>query len=109
AVRSWVFRALRPKAAATVAIPFWGFPAIGFLAASISFWGILAWGDAWRQLALACSIVSILGIALFSGIWPGSPDRRRSILNTFVALTMNTAILATQLWLRWPPQAMFGK
>lgn len=74
---------------------------IGFVAAAMSFWGILVPGDAWRQLALASSIVSILGITFFFGTWP--------TFNTLAALAMNTAVLVTQLWLHWPPRTMFGK
>jgi len=73
---------------------------IGFVAASMSFWGLLVPGDVWRQLALASSAVSILGITLFLGTWP--------VFNTVAALGMNIAVLGTQLWLRWPPQALYG-
>ncbi len=43
----------------------------------------------------------MLGIALFFGTWP--------TFNTLAALGMNIAVLVTQLWLHWPPQAMFAK
>lgn len=99
--RSWLFPSLAAPAARTVASIFWVLSAIGFVAASMSFWGILVPGDAWRQLALASSIVSILGIALFFRPWP--------TFNTLAALGMNIVVLVTQLWLHWPPQAMFGK
>lgn len=102
-VQTWLIRGLSARATAAVALPFWTIATVGFLAASLSVWGVLVSGDAWRQLALVGSIVSLLGIALFSGIWPGSPTPWRSILNTAVALAMNFAVLVTQLWLRWPP------
>jgi len=108
-VRSWLFASLSLNTIAAVALPFWILSTFGFLAAAMSFWGILVPGDAWRQLAIAGAIVSILGIVLFSGIWPGSLNQPSSILNTFVALVMNIVILDTQLWLHWPPQVMFGK
>lgn len=108
-VQSWLLRSLSPRVAAGVAVLFWIAATIGFLAASLAFWGILVRGDVWRQLAIAGSIASLSGIALFSGIWPGSPNRGRSVLNMLVALAMNAVILATQLGLHWPPQAMFGK
>jgi hypothetical protein len=44
--------------------------------------------------------VSILGITLFLGTWP--------VFNTVAALAMNIAVLVSQLWLRWPPQAVYG-
>ncbi len=99
--RSWLFPSLAAPVATTVASIFWVLSTIGFVAAAMSFWGILVPGDAWRQLALASSIVSALGIVLFFGTWP--------TFNTLAALAVNIAVLVTQLWLHWPPQAMFGK
>ncbi len=99
--RSWLFPSLTAPTARTVAGAFWVVSTIGFVAASMSFWGILVPGEAWRQLAVAFSIVSTLGIVLFLGTWP--------TFNTLAALAMNAAVLVTQLWLHWPPQAMFGK
>ncbi len=101
AARSWLFPSLSGPAATTVASIFWTLSLLGFIAAALSFWGVLVPGDAWRQLALASSIVSALGIVLFFGTWP--------TFNTLAALAVNIAVLVTQLWLRWPPQAMFGK
>jgi hypothetical protein len=98
--RSWVIPSLAPQTAKAVASIFWVLSTIGFVAAAMSFWGIVLPGDAWRQLALTSSIVSILGITLFLGTWPA--------FNTIAALAVNIAVLVTQLWLRWPPQAMFG-
>ncbi|MGA2819335.1 MAG: hypothetical protein ABSF61_01550 [Anaerolineales bacterium] len=109
AVRSWLFPTLSTNTAATAAVPFWIVPTIGFIASSASFWGILVPSGWWRQLALAGSIASILGIALFSGSWPGSPNSERSILNTSIALIMNIVILVAQLWLHWPSEVLFGK
>ena len=99
--RSWLFPSLAVPVATTVASVFWVLSTIGFVAAAMSFWGVLVPGDAWRQLALASSIVSALGIVLFFGTWP--------TFNTLAALAVNIAVLVTQLWLHWPPQAMFGK
>lgn len=99
--RSWLIPSLSAPAARTVATIFWVVSAVGFVAASMAFWGILVPGDAWRQLAVVSSIVSILGITLFLGTWPA--------FNTLAALGVNIAVLVTQLWLHWPPQAMFGK
>lgn len=99
--RSWLFPSLTPATAKMVATAFWVACTIGFVAASLSFWGILVPGDVWRQLAIASSIVSILGITLFIGTWPA--------FNTIAAQGMNIAVLVALLWLGWPPQAMFGK
>lgn len=99
--RSWLFPSLPAPAATALASIFWILSLIGFVAAALSFWGILVPGEAWRQLAVASAIVSTLGIALFFGTWP--------MFNTLAALAMNIAVLVTQLWLGWPPEAMFGK
>jgi hypothetical protein len=93
--RSWLFPSLAAPTARRGASIFWGLSTLGFVAASMSFWGILVPGEAWRQLAVVSSIVSTLGIALFLGTWPA--------LNTIAALAMNIAVLVTQLWLHWPP------
>jgi hypothetical protein len=99
--RSWLFPSLATRVTTTVASIFWILSLIGFVAAALSFWGVLVPGDVWRQLALTSSIVSALGIVLFFGTWP--------TFNTLAALGVNVAVLVTQLWLHWPPQAMFGK
>jgi hypothetical protein len=99
--RSWLFPSLPSGAATTVASIFWILSLIGFVAAALSFWGIFVPGDAWRQLAIASAVVSIPGIVLFFGTWP--------MFNTIAALGVNVAVLVTQLWLHWPPEAMFGK
>jgi hypothetical protein len=108
-VRSWLMPGLGPNAAATAAIPFWLVATVGFLLAALSFWGILIPEAPWRQIAVGSAIASIVGIALFAGVWPGSPNELRNLLNTGVAMTMNVAVLLTLLWLHLPAQAMFGK
>ena len=101
AARSWLFPSLSPSAARTIASIFWILSMIGFVAASMSFWGVLLPGEMWRPLALLFSVVSMLGILLFIGTWPA--------FNTLAALAVNIAVLVTQLWLHWPPLDMFGK
>ncbi len=106
--RTWVSHRLSPKTAASVALPFWAVATFCFFAASVAFWGLLSSLD-WRQIALVGAIVGTLGIAIFPSPWPGSPNSQRSLLNTSIALAVNVVILATQLWLHWPPVASFGK
>ena len=101
AARSWLLPKLPPATATAVSSLFWLLSLVGFVGAALSFWGILVPGEVWRQLAVASAVVSILGIAAFFGTWP--------IFNTLAALGVNIAVLVTQLWLQWPPQAMFGK
>ena len=99
--RSWVLPSLSPQAAKVIASTFWVLAGVGFVAAAASFWGIVIPGEAWRMLALASSLVSLLGIMAFIGTWPA--------FNTIAAIAVNIAVLVTQLLLHWPPQVMFGK
>ena len=108
-VRSWLFPSLSLKTAAAIACVFWLPATIGFVAAAMAFWGIVIPGETWRQLAIVSAIISTLGIALFTGTWPGAPDRRLSTLDTIIALVINLAVFVALLWLQWPPYAMFDK
>jgi hypothetical protein len=99
--RSWLFPLLPATATTTVASIFWILSLIGFVAAALSFWGILVPGDVWRQLSVASAIVSMLGIVLFFGTWP--------MFNTLAALGVNIAVLVTQFMIYWPQPVMFGK
>ena len=108
-VRSWLFPSASPRTAALVAGIFWLLSAIGFIAAALSFWGVIVPGDIWRQLAIASAIISTIGIILFSGTWPGAPSRNLSTLDTIIALVVNVAVLVCLLWIQWPPYDMFGK
>jgi hypothetical protein len=106
-VSSWLIPGLNAPSAAAIASIFWALATIGFIAAALSFWGVLVPGSAWRQIAVASSIISTLGI-MFFGTWPGSESLGMSIFHVGIAMTMNVAVLASLLWLHWPPQAMFG-
>jgi hypothetical protein len=108
-VRAWLLPSLSADTAAMVVIPLWLISSLGLLLAALSFWGILVPPHLWRQLAVGSALVSVLGIALVAGAWPGSANLPRSILNTSVALAMNVVIFGTQLWLRWPALALFGR
>ena len=101
AARSWLFPSLSPRAATLVACTFWVLSLAGFVAAAMSFWGVLIPAAAWRSLALISACISGLGIALFFGTWP--------MFNTLAALGMNIAVLLTQLIMHWPPVDMFGR
>jgi hypothetical protein len=94
AARSWLLPSLDAGAAATVATLFWMLSMAGFIAAALSFWGILVPSEAWSVIAIVSSIVSLAGIIVFAGTWPP--------FNTVAALAVNLAVLVTQLWLHWP-------
>jgi len=107
-VRSWLFPALSLRAAAVIASMFWLLSTVGFIASALSFWGTFVPGGVWRQLAVVSAIISTVGIALFSGIWPGAPSRKLSTVDTIIALVINLAVLVALLWMQWPPQALFN-
>lgn len=92
-VRSWLLPALSHRAAAWIACIFWLLATLGFVAAAISIWDSLPIGVPWQQLAAAAATISTLGIVLFSGIWPGAPNRKLSKIDTIIALVINAAIL----------------
>ncbi len=108
-VGSWLLPSVAPSAVAAIAIPFWLVATVGFLAAAMSFWGFLVPELPWRQVAVGSAIVSLAGIALLSGVWPGSASQGNAMLNLAVAVAMNAVILGTQLWIHWPPLTRFGK
>ena len=99
--RSWLLPRLAPRVAKIIAICFWVLSLLGFVAAALSFWGVLLPGDLWRPVALIFAFISFIGIALFWGTWP--------MFNTLAAQAVNLAVIITQLWLQWPPVTMFGK
>ena len=101
AARSWLFPKLAPQLAKIIAVIFWVLSLLGFVAAALSFWGILVPGDLWRPLALIFACISFVGIALFWGTWP--------MFNTLAAQLVNLAVIITQLWMHWPAKEMFGK
>jgi hypothetical protein len=61
--------------------------------AALSFTSALLPADVWRQFTVAASVVSTLGIVLFSGIWPGAPNRKLSQIDTAIALVINVVLL----------------
>jgi hypothetical protein len=65
--RSWLLPDLAPQMAKVMAIAFWMISLLGFVAAALSFWGILIPSDLWRTLALIFAFISFIGILLFWG------------------------------------------
>jgi len=108
-VRSWLFPKASQKTAAAIAAVFWLLATIGFVAAGLGFLGFILPGEYWRQLSLVSAVISTLGTVLFSGIWPGAPDKRLSTADTIISLVVNAAVIVALLVLQWPPIEMFGK
>lgn len=99
AAKSWLLPSLSPAIATGIAVVLWIFSLVGFVAAGLSFLGIIWPGEIWRQAAMVSATISTLGIVLFFGTWP--------MFNTLAALAVNLAVFITQLWLKWPPSSMF--
>lgn len=97
AARTWLFPSLPGGTATFIASTFWIVALVGFLAAVLSFLGILLPGDAWRPLAIGSAIVSAVGIVLFLGNWP--------LFNTVAALGVDVAVLVALVGMRWLPPA----
>ena len=101
AARSWLVPSLPADTATALASAFWIVSLVGFVITAMSFWGVVVPADVWRPLGVATALLSGAGIVLFFGTWP--------MFNTLAALGMNVAVLVAVLWLRWPPQATFGR
>ncbi len=97
--RSWLLPNIGEPTLRIVSNVLWVLTAAGFLAACLGFLGILVPGDWWGPLAVVFAFVSLFGLFLFWGTWP--------TFNTIGALSMNIAVLLTQLWLQWPPSSLF--
>lgn len=109
AARSWLLPDAPASIAAAIAGPFWLVAAVAFATAALSFWGFAVPVVGWRELAVCGAVASILGLAVLSGHWPGSPDAFYSTLNVAVALAMNLVILGSLLWFRWRPREVHAK
>ncbi len=79
----------------------WVLAAVGFIASSMGFYGILVPANWWRTLAVVFAVISLVGLILFGRTWP--------IFNFIGASAMNLAVLVALLWLHWPPLNMFNR
>jgi hypothetical protein len=99
--RSWLMPNAGESLMRILSSVIWGLAAAGFILSLLGFLGVVVPADWWRPLAVIFAFISLVGLGLFWGTWPA--------FNTIGALGVNLAILATQLWLRWPPLDMFGR
>ncbi|NIN99531.1 MAG: hypothetical protein GTO49_32090 [Anaerolineae bacterium] len=99
--RSWLLPNLPESTLRIISSIFWILASIGFLASLLGFLGIVVPVEWWRSIAVVFAFVSLLGLLLFWSTWPA--------FNTIGAISMNLAVLVTQLWLRWPPVSLFGR
>lgn len=70
----------------------WAATTVGFVLAAMGIFGESSW---WRTAAIASSVVSIVGLALYWSSPVGSP-----VLSAFV---FNLLVLGSLLFLNWPP------
>ncbi len=101
AARTWLAPTVNTSELTWIAMAFWFVALIGFVSASLSFWGVVVPGDWWRQLAVVSASVSLTGMIVFFGTWPA--------FNWIASLAVNLAVLFTQIVTRWPAQELFGK
>lgn len=107
--RLWALPRLSTRAGALAGALLWAAATAGFLGAAGAIWGLWLNPSAWRPTSSGASLISLLGIAAFAGIWPGSPSRNRSVLNTAIAVLMDGIILAAVVGLRWPPLDLLAR
>jgi hypothetical protein len=98
--RSWLFPNAQEATLRVVSSIFWSLAVAGFLASLLGFLGFLVPSEWWRALAVGSAIVSLLGLLLFWKTWP--------TFNLLGALSMNAAVLVTQLALKWPAEDIIG-
>jgi hypothetical protein len=79
----------------------WTLVAVGFIIASMSFYGLFFPAQWWRPLALVFAVVSMLGLVLFGRNWP--------VFNFIGAFGFDIVVLVALLWLHWPPISMFNR
>ncbi len=79
----------------------WVLVAAGFIASSMSFYGVILPANWWRTLAVVFAVISLAGLILFGRSWP--------IFNFIGASALNIAVLVALLYVRWPPLDMFNR
>jgi hypothetical protein len=70
---------------------------LGFIASGLGLFGVPFLASSWRAITVESAIISILLILLF---W-------HPLL--VIGLIVDAAILASPLWLQWPPPGLFGQ
>jgi hypothetical protein len=83
--RSWLFKNINGFSARVTSSIFWSLSMVCFIAATLSYMGILLPGDGWLSLSFLAACISLTGLILFGKNW--------SLFNFMGALTMNLAII----------------
>lgn len=94
---SWLLSPVLGRSVGTLEGLIWLIPAIGFVAAGAA---LLAGIDAWRGLALASSVVSLMAIALFPQQLPS--------FSTVAAVVVDLAVVIGLTVLQWPSADAVG-
>ncbi|MGD8486907.1 MAG: hypothetical protein PVH07_09750 [Chloroflexota bacterium] len=100
-VRTPLLPNLSDAASAGLAFVFWLPASLGFIVAVPAMLNLFLDDLPWSATLVAAALISIGGIALFTGIWPGGEARLR-VLHVALAVGMDLIIIVTQLVLGWP-------
>jgi hypothetical protein len=79
----------------------WVIVVLGFVAASLGYFGILVPASWWRPLAAIFAVVSLIGLILFGRNWPK--------FNLSAAALFNIVVLVALLWYHYPAEALFNR
>jgi len=77
----------------------WTLVTVGFIIASMSFYGLIFPAQWWRTFSVIFAVISMLGLVLFGRSWP--------VFNFMAAFIFDLAVLVVLLWFQWPPFSMF--
>jgi hypothetical protein len=83
--RCWLVPGANEKALRRLSSIFWTLSIVGFVAASLSYLGILLPAAWFTAIVLVSASISLLGLVLFFGNWPA--------FNTVGALAMNIFVI----------------
>ena len=100
--RSWVLDpVLGESLSRWLGVLIWLLATLGFISAGLGLLGYIVPQSSWRVLALASSVISLVGILLY---WNGFPN----LGSKASALVVDVATLIALLWARWPTPEIAG-
>jgi hypothetical protein len=94
---SWALSPVLGRSTAVLEGVIWLLPAIGFVAAGVA---LLMGFDAWRVLAVASSVASLVAVALFPLQLPAS--------SMIAAVVVDAAVVVSLTLLQWPSADAVG-
>ena len=98
---SWVLSRLLPEGVTWAVEVVWMLASAAlFVGAVLALLGVGLPHDAWRTLIAVAAVVSLVGILVFWGTWPGG--------TMFFALVFDLLLLVAVVWYGWPAEAQIG-